>query len=63
MHPDWRFWVGALLMAAALALYVLSGEFGVGAAGSFEITIGVIGILAPKYIHRERGSRSIAAIF
>jgi len=26
MHRDWRFWFGALLMAAALAVYVLSGD-------------------------------------
>lgn len=26
MHRDWRFWVGAVLMAAALAVYVLSGD-------------------------------------
>ena len=26
MHRDWRFWFGALLMAAALAIYVLSGD-------------------------------------
>jgi hypothetical protein len=26
MHRDWRFWVGALLMAAALSVYVLSGD-------------------------------------
>jgi hypothetical protein len=26
MHRDWRFWIGALLMAAALAVYVLSGD-------------------------------------
>jgi len=26
MHRDWRFWVGALLMAAALSIYVLSGD-------------------------------------
>ena len=26
MHRDWRFWVGALLMAAALCVYVLSGD-------------------------------------
>jgi hypothetical protein len=26
MHRDWRFWVGAILMAAALAIYVLSGD-------------------------------------
>jgi len=26
MHLDWRFWVGAVLMAAALAIYVLSGD-------------------------------------
>jgi hypothetical protein len=24
MHRDWRFWVGALFMAAALAIYILS---------------------------------------
>jgi hypothetical protein len=24
MHRDWRFWVGALLMFAALGIYVLS---------------------------------------
>lgn len=26
MHRDWRFWVCALLMAGALAIYVLSGD-------------------------------------
>jgi hypothetical protein len=26
MHRDWRFWVGAVCMAAALAIYVLSGD-------------------------------------
>jgi len=26
MHRDWRFWIGALLMGAALAVYVLSGD-------------------------------------
>ena len=26
MHRDWRFWVGAVFMAAALAVYVLSGD-------------------------------------
>jgi len=26
MHRDWRFWVGALLMFAALSIYVLSGD-------------------------------------
>ncbi|MGD0733538.1 MAG: hypothetical protein ABR976_00260 [Terracidiphilus sp.] len=26
MHRDWRFWVGALLMFAALAIYILSGD-------------------------------------
>jgi hypothetical protein len=26
MHRDWRFWVGAILMAAALAIYVMSGN-------------------------------------
>jgi hypothetical protein len=26
MHRDWRFWIGAVLMAAALAIYVLSGD-------------------------------------
>jgi len=26
MHRDWRFWIGALFMAAALAIYVLSGD-------------------------------------
>jgi hypothetical protein len=26
MHRDWRFWVGAVFMAAALAIYVLSGD-------------------------------------
>ncbi len=26
MHRDWRFWVGVILMAAALAIYVLSGD-------------------------------------
>jgi hypothetical protein len=24
MHRDWRFWVGALFMAGALAIYILS---------------------------------------
>jgi hypothetical protein len=24
MHRDWRFWVGATLMAAALAIYVMT---------------------------------------
>jgi hypothetical protein len=26
MHRDWRFWIGAVFMAAALAVYVLSGD-------------------------------------
>jgi hypothetical protein len=26
MHYDWRFWVGAIFMAAALAIYVLSDD-------------------------------------
>jgi hypothetical protein len=26
MHHDWRFWVGAIFMAAALGIYVLSGD-------------------------------------
>jgi hypothetical protein len=26
MHRDWRFWVGAILMGTALAVYVLSGD-------------------------------------
>jgi hypothetical protein len=26
IHRDWRFWEGALFMAAALAIYVLSGD-------------------------------------
>jgi hypothetical protein len=26
MHRDWRFWVGAVFMASALAIYVLSGD-------------------------------------
>jgi hypothetical protein len=26
MHRDWRFWVGAIFVAAALAIYVLSGN-------------------------------------
>lgn len=26
MHRGWRFWVGAVLMFAALAVYVLSGD-------------------------------------
>jgi len=26
MHRDWRFWVGAFLMATALTVYVLSGD-------------------------------------
>jgi hypothetical protein len=26
MHRDWRFWVGAVFMFAALAIYVLSGD-------------------------------------
>jgi hypothetical protein len=26
MHRDWRFWVGALFMFAALAIYELSGD-------------------------------------
>ncbi|HEY1254974.1 MAG TPA: hypothetical protein VGF01_09360, partial [Terracidiphilus sp.] len=26
MHRDWRFWIGAVFMAAALTIYVLSGD-------------------------------------
>jgi hypothetical protein len=26
MHRDWRFWLGAIFMAGALAIYVLSGD-------------------------------------
>jgi hypothetical protein len=26
MHRDWRFWVGAVLMITAIAIYVLSGD-------------------------------------
>jgi hypothetical protein len=26
MHRDWRFWVGAILMFAAISVYVLSGD-------------------------------------
>ena len=26
MHRDWRFWVGAILMFAAISIYVLSGD-------------------------------------
>jgi hypothetical protein len=26
MHRDWRFWIGAVLMAAALSVYILSGD-------------------------------------
>jgi hypothetical protein len=26
MHRDWRFWIGAVFMAAALAIYVISGD-------------------------------------
>ncbi|MFZ0304120.1 MAG: hypothetical protein WAL75_15625 [Terracidiphilus sp.] len=26
MHRDCRFWIGALVMAAALSIYVLSGD-------------------------------------
>ena len=26
MHRDWRFWVGAVLMAADLSVYVLGGD-------------------------------------
>jgi hypothetical protein len=26
MHTDWRFWVGAVLMFAAIGVYVLSGD-------------------------------------
>jgi hypothetical protein len=26
MHRDWRFWIGAVFIAAALAIYVLSGN-------------------------------------
>jgi hypothetical protein len=27
-HRDWRVWVGAVLMAIALSVYVLSGDLG-----------------------------------
>ncbi len=26
MHRDWRFWIGAVLMIAAICIYVLSGD-------------------------------------
>jgi hypothetical protein len=26
MHHDWRFWIGAVFMTAAIAIYVLSGD-------------------------------------
>jgi len=26
MHRDWRFWVGAVFMITAIAIYVLSGD-------------------------------------
>jgi hypothetical protein len=26
MHRDWRFWVGAFFMFAALAIYVMTGD-------------------------------------
>ena len=26
MHHDWRFWVGALLVFAALAIYIFTGD-------------------------------------
>jgi hypothetical protein len=26
MHRDWRFWIGAILLSAAIAIYVLSGD-------------------------------------
>jgi hypothetical protein len=26
MHRDWRFWVGAVLMFGALAIYILTGD-------------------------------------
>ena len=26
MHQDWRFWVGAVFMMAAIAIYVMSGD-------------------------------------
>ncbi len=26
MHRDWRFWIGAVLMAAALTIFVLTGD-------------------------------------
>ena len=26
MHRDWRFWVGAVFMFAAVSIYVLSGD-------------------------------------
>jgi hypothetical protein len=26
MHRDWRFWVGALFMFAAIGIYVMSGD-------------------------------------
>jgi len=26
MHRDWRFWIGAVLMLAAIGIYVMSGD-------------------------------------
>jgi len=26
MHRDWRFWVGAVFMVMAIAIYILSGD-------------------------------------
>ena len=26
MHRDWRFWIGAVLMATAISIYVMSGD-------------------------------------
>jgi hypothetical protein len=26
MHRDWRFWIGAILMFAAIGIYVMSGD-------------------------------------
>jgi hypothetical protein len=26
VHRDWRFWIGAVLMFAAISIYVLSGD-------------------------------------
>jgi hypothetical protein len=26
MHRDWLFWIGAIFMSAAIAIYVLSGD-------------------------------------